>query len=317
MIKNKKGAIQFSFAWIFAIIAGAFILFLAIYGVAKFMDLNDDSQNAETALDLGILTNPLESSFESSRRTTLSLSSETRIYLGCRKDNSFGRQTIGISQENFNKWSDKGVDVGFPNKYIFANNPVEGKKFYLFSKPFEFPFKIADLIYLTSTKDKYCFIDAPKEIEEEITNLRGKSPSSDENFFIKNCSSASINICFQGGSDCDIKVYPNLNYVEKEGDKLYYEGDALMYAAIFSDKEDYECQLNRLMQRLSKLLNIYLGKSSFLFTRLNCESGIDIELNQLNNLAKNFEDSNELNGMNNLATTIEDRSKYYGECRLW
>jgi len=317
MIKSKKGAIQFSFAWIFAIIAGAFILFLAIYGVAKFIDISNDSQNAETALDLGILTNPLESSFESSRRTTLGLSSETRIYLECKKDNSFGKQTIGISQKKFNKWSDKGVDVGFQNKYIFADNPVEGKKFYLFSKPFEFPFKIADLIYLTSTKDKYCFIDAPEEIEKEIENLVGKNPSSDENFFIENCPDISINICFKGGSNCDIKVFQNLNYVEKEGNTLYYEGDALMYAAIFADKADYECQLGRLMQRLSKLLNIYLDKSSFLFTRLNCASGIDAELVQLNNLAKNFESSDELENMNNLGETIEDMSKYYGECRLW
>jgi hypothetical protein len=46
--------------------------------------------------------------------------------------------------------------------------------FYVFSTPFEMPFKIADLIYITSTKDKYCFISPPEDIEEELEGLIGE-----------------------------------------------------------------------------------------------------------------------------------------------
>ena len=72
-----------------------------------------------------------------------------------------------MAQKDFNKWGDVSVDVGFENKYIFSDREVEGKKFYVFSKPFEFPFKVTDLIYMTSSLKKYCFVNAPEDIEEE------------------------------------------------------------------------------------------------------------------------------------------------------
>ena len=40
------------------------------------------------------------------------------------------------------------------------------------------PFKIADLIYITSTNDKYCFVDAPDDIEDEIKDLIGDEEES-------------------------------------------------------------------------------------------------------------------------------------------
>ena len=43
---------------------------------------------------------------------------------------------------------------------------------------------------------------------------------------------------------------------KKDNGRMYYEGDALMYAAIFSEKEDYECQLDRLMNRAEQLFKI-------------------------------------------------------------
>ena len=68
-MKNKKGELQFSFAWVFAILVGAFILFLAIFGVYKFMKIQGEIQDAETAKDIGILLNPLESSFETGKKS--------------------------------------------------------------------------------------------------------------------------------------------------------------------------------------------------------------------------------------------------------
>jgi len=37
-MRNKKGAMDISFGWIFAVVVGAFILFLTIYGVIKFVN---------------------------------------------------------------------------------------------------------------------------------------------------------------------------------------------------------------------------------------------------------------------------------------
>lgn len=104
MIKNKKGAFEFSFAWVFAIIAGMFILFLAIYGVTKFTNLEKTSTNAQSAMDIGILTNPLESSFETEKRSMITTPSETRIYTSCSNTSSFGKQIIRTSEKTYNQW---------------------------------------------------------------------------------------------------------------------------------------------------------------------------------------------------------------------
>ncbi len=318
MIKNKKGALEFSFAWIFAIIAGMFILFSAIYGVSKFINIEKSSQDAQTAMDIGILTNPLESSFETAKRTMISAPVETRIYTSCNNNGFFGKQTIRTSQKTYDKWSNEGVNVSFSNKYIFSGNPAEGKKFYLFSKSLELPFKIADLIYLTSAEDKYCFKDAPKNIEEEIEDLIGENPSANENFFTEDCPSESINVCFNSrGNECNIKVFTgNSKYVEKDGEEMHYEGDALMYAAIFSNKKDYECQLERLMKRTAQLTDIYADKSKFILEKTGCNSGLDVDLILLKNTAENLGGSGNLNTISDFSEQLSRENKY-GECRLW
>lgn len=320
-MRDKKGALEFSFAWIFAIIAGIFILMLTIYGVIKFINLEKASLDAQTAKDIGVLTNPLESSFESIKRTMISTPSETRIYTSCSNSTFFGRQAIKVSQKSYNEWSE-GSEVNFQNKYIFSENPVEGKNYYLFSRPFKFPFKVGDLIYLTSTRDKYCFRDAPKEIEEEIEALRGNEENRNENLFIydgdeEDCPEGSINICFRGGSDCDTRVYTSSKYVvKKDGKRMYYEGDALMYAAIFSNKEDYECQIDRLMRRTEQLANIYEDKSKFVFKETGCDSGLSVDLVQLANYAKTVENSNELALIYSFIKDVDIKNEY-SECNLW
>lgn len=320
-IRNKRGDLQISFSWIFAIIAGVFILFLAIYGVIKVTGIYKNQMNAQGAMSLGILINPFESSFESSQRVLVDGGGEARIYATCSNSSTFGRQTIKTSQKVFNEWSDdETVAVNFQNKYIFSKNPVEGKKFYVFSKPFEMPFKIADLVYITSTKDKYCFVDPPEDIEDEIEYLIGENPSSNENFFVEerkmNCPEQSTTICFRVGDTCDVIVSSSGKYVKKSGSTVYYEGDALMYAAIFSEKEEYECQVDRLMMRAGQLYGLYEDKSKFIFQRTRCNAELDFELLRMRTLLKDFSSSNEISTINTLAEEIENINKY-AECRLW
>ena len=239
-MRNKRGALDISFAWLFAIIVGGFILFLAVYAAIKLVGTEQTVQDAKTGKEIGILLNPLETGFESGKTNLLTMPVETRIYNKCNNQGIFGRQIIQISQKSFNQWSETNINVGFSNKYLFSGIYSEGKKFYLFSKPFEFPFKVADLIYVTPSEDKYCFVNPPEEIYEELESLK------QENIFLDNCP-AGIKVCFSGESGCEVDVNYNGKYIEKNNERIYFEGDALMYAAIFSSKEIYECQLKRLM----------------------------------------------------------------------
>lgn len=315
---NKKGDLEFSFAWIFAIMAGLLILFLAIYGVTKFINISKETRSAETAVEIGVLTNPLESSFESAQRTLIDSSIETRIYSECTSDAFLGKQKIQISQKTYDEWGKLETAATFPNKYIFSTSPVEGRTFYLFSKSFDAPFKVADLIYLTSTKDKYCFKNAPRALEDEIEHLTGEGEDSSgiENFYIKDCPIDSINICFATtSSSCDIVV--SSNSVTKDGATVYYDGEALMFAAIFSDKETYECQLKRLMQRTTQLADVYLDKSQFIFQKTGCDSGLNLDLSSLKQSAGSLTSSQQISTIFTLSESLEIRNNYGGECPLW
>src|SRR3989344_8337910 len=168
---KKRGQLNLSFGWLFAIIIGASILSLTIFGISKLVKNSNQEQQIIGAKELGIILNPLETSFESASSTPLKTSIETRIKNSCELFGNFGEQGISLSEFSFNKWEPYGTEIKFENKYIFSKEIVEGENFYIFSKPFEFPFKVSNLFYLTSTNEKYCFNEAPKEIEEEIIKL--------------------------------------------------------------------------------------------------------------------------------------------------
>ena len=314
MKKTKKGALEISFGWLFALIAGAVIIFFAIYFSVRLISTEKETISAETGKEIGILLNPLETSFESAQTTSINIPAETRIHNICDDfTGNFGRQIIQLDQKNFGKWTKTDIDVFFSNKYIFSDEEIEGKKFYIFSKPFEFPFKIADLFYMTSSLDRYCFIDAPDEISEEIIDL------NQSNLAIENCSSEDIEVCF-GSSNCDINVNYNSGIVEKDGKDMYFTGTgedakALMYAAIFSNKEVYECQLKRLMMRLKEISLLYMDKEMITKNK-GCGENLGADLNDLSDMASSLSDSGDLSLIKMKVDDIYEKNQAR-ICILW
>jgi hypothetical protein len=305
---NNKGYLQISFGWLFAIIAGAFILFLAIYGVTKFINMEETTLSAKTGKEIGILLNPLETGFGTTAEVTFfTMPVETRIYNKCNNYGDFGKQIIQVSQKSFNKWTETNIDIGFANKYIFSEKETEGKKFYIFSKPFEFPFKVADLIYIIPSTKKYCFIDPPEDIEDEIDALNKENLLLEED-----CSEENIKICFNSG-DCDINVNYYIGYVEKNKEKVYFEGDALMYAGIFADSDVYECQLKRLMKRADNLALLYRDKAMFI-SRTGCNSNLN--LLTLSNSVESLSSSANLGLINPIVEDIKEKNEF-ANCKLW
>lgn len=304
---NKKGFLQISFPWLFAIIVGITVLFFTIYGLTKLIGTEETIKDVKTSKELGILLNPLETGFEEAKASSLAFPVDTRVHNLCTDFGDFGKQTIRISQKGLkNEWTITTVDVNFENKYIFSNDPVEGRTMNIFSKPFEFPFKVSDIIYITSSSEIYCFKDAPGDVEEEIENL------NQNNLLVENCSSDHIVVCFSSGPACDIKVSYAGKTVEKNGEKMYFETDALMYGAIFSEKSVYECQLKRLIKRINNLAEIYQDKLDFIRSR-GCISNIDL----LSLVNLNIEDSSDLSQVSDLVQSIDRVNGGNTQCKLW
>ena len=306
---NKKGYLEDSFNWLFAIVVGIFVLALAIFIATKLTHTEQTTQDAKIGNEINILLNPLETSFESGTTSSFTLPVDTRIYAKCHSDEPFGKQIIQISQKSFDRWSMTNISVGFSNKYIFTEKYVEGKNFYLFAKPFESPFKVADLIIMTSSLNSYCFESAPEDIKKELTLLNQK------NIFTENCPENSYDICFSGGSNCYAKVDMSSQFVQKNYTKMFFSEEALMYSAIFSSPEIYECQLNRLMLRINQLALIYKDKASFI-SRVNCNSNLNQDLISLINAANSFSDSQDIYIIESISEEINNKNDFSG-CKLW
>lgn len=313
VIKSKKGALEVSFQWIFAIIVGAAVLALAIYVVVKYIGIEETGIDAKTGKQIGILTDPLETGFESDQVVALTMPVSTRIYNKCDTFGDFGKQIIQVSQKSMGKWTDTNIDVNFKNKYLFSENYVEGKEFYLFSKPFEWPFKIANLIYIIPKDKKYCFVDAPKHVKDNLENLNINSIIFDE------CSEKYEKVCFNN-ENCNINVKITQGFVEKQGKKLYFDGieddNTLLFAAIFSSSENYECQVKRLMDRLITLSSLYRDKAVFI-AREGCTTDVEASLAQLSSLASGLGDSQELLLMKSAVEQTNKKNENNIYCRLW
>jgi len=308
---EKKG-FEFSFTWLFAIVVGVMILGLAIYGVSKISSNWQYTSDTEIGKKIAILTNPLQSGFAEASYGKIEFNKETKIFNDCYKQ-GFGKNEISVStkSEINEEWQQQGGATSVHNKYIFGQG--QAKEFYVFSKPFYFPFKVADLTFLIS--EEYCLVDAPVEIENEVSNLNM------ENIKIGDCA-GEITVCF-GSRGCDINIYGTCSencetefdegYVEKSGEKLSYVG-GLMWGAVFSDDNTYECNVKRLMYRSGKACEVFLEKAQLAEAR-GCDTNLETDLSFFKELVSKSGASN-LVSVNQVAKEIDDKNS--GEvCGLW
>jgi hypothetical protein len=273
---DKRGY-EFSFAWLFAILVGMFIIFIAVFAATRFVDTSRFQTESERGQQIGILLNPIETNLAQAKFAKISVREETRIFNSCSNSGTFGSQGISTSIKSGiggKEWREEpGATSSFRNKYLFSDSVVQGEReFYVISKPFKLPFKIADLMIMWSDLETYCFVNPIPEIREEIRDL-----NTDGIFIVDSigsCPEGSKSVCFSGGP-CDIsvvssgtqkKVYYNdlgreVEYIESIDSNDRF---ALMYAAIFSNPDNYECQIKRLAGRSAEIARLLSSKSEYL-----------------------------------------------------
>jgi len=264
----KKG--QFEFNWLFALILGAVILFLAIFFATKLINTSSYQGSAEIVREFDILLNPFASVSAVGTITLakeVSMPSDILINISCSSD-GLGKNGVSVSQKSGSKYKGLTPEYAIYNKYIFGEN-LEGKEFYIFGMPFEMPFRIDDLIYVVSAD--YCFVDAPKKIRDDISILNTSRIVSKDSTAL--CSPESKKICFSDMGGCSMNIYCDdlgceQGTVVKAG-KVYFYKKSLMYAAVFSDVSLYRCNMKRLLARAESISDIYQQKSYRLAA--NCE----------------------------------------------
>ena len=266
-MKNKRG-IELGFNWLFAIIVGGFILFLAIYTTTRFISTEEQVIYTETAAELVSLLDPFETGLASGKSSIINFKKPSKTFYTCdeRINSPWGSQTIRFSEQTLGEeFGVEGQKITIRNKYVFAEKIVTGDRYVVFSKPFFMSYKVADLIIISS--DDYCFYDSPEDVKDELEDL------NIVNVIFVNSSSKcqGIDVCFKSGS-CDIRVNSEDNYVQKEGKRLYYTED-LLFAAIFSSSDIYECNVKRLKSKFDELAEVYINKI-YIIERQGCRSNL-------------------------------------------
>jgi len=258
MLKNKKAQ---QFVWIFSIIIGAIILFLAVYSAGKYMQTAKFKEEAELERQFDILLTPFAAIGEIA---TMTLSKEVKmpadieLNFECSAIEDFEQIDVktGKAEER------EGPSYKIRGKYVFAES-LKGKEFWIFAKPLELPWRIDDMIYIVS--EEYCFPDPPENIKKEISDLGSEKLRLD-------CSEESIVVCFEKRSGCDVYVNYDQGIVRKQGKVLFFAEDALLYGAIFSSAQVYECNVERLMKRLSIQIELNLAAAKKLEEK-GCSTG--------------------------------------------
>ena len=307
----KRG--QFNFVWLFAIVAGGAILFLAVYGALRFGDTARFQSDSEVAKSIAIITDPLQAGFAEGSFGKIMFQQETRINNVC-FDDEFGKNDISVSTWSGigEEWNLPGGATSIHNKYIFSSGKSSGLDYYVFSKSFDFPYEVSDLIFLTP--ENYCFVNMPG----------GLLSLNVPNIEVDNCSVVdSVRVCFGSGDDCDVMVYGTCSggcnsvydegIVAKDGVDMKYVGD-LMYGAIFSDKGIYDCNVRRLMYRAGKIASEFVEKADLMDAR-NCNTNLKPDLIAWESLVGNSS-VDDLASLRSMADVIDGKNKKEG-CGMW
>ncbi len=280
MMAGKRG--EFGFVWIFAIMAGIAILLLMIYGATRAIDTTNTFTDTKLASSLSSKLDPLESGSATTISSTLKASKPTRISIDC-LEIGYGDNKIQISTKSktgSGGWS-TGEEITIKDKYLFSDSLAEGKEFNIFSKSFSYPYKIADLIFITS--NEYCFKDAPTKIKNAYRNINGIN--------VNKCTTTQeLKVCFDGGTGCDVQVEGMCNsincetkfdygLVRKNGTSTAY-ADTFLMAAIVADQNSYTCNAKRLMFRGSRIADL-LSKKANLAASRGCYTNLDPYLSLL------------------------------------
>ncbi len=311
----KRG--EFGFVWLFAIIAGVAILLLAIYAAVQMGGTMRVATDASITKQITSLTDPLEAGFTAATRGELNFNQPTIIRLEC-TDIGFGESIISANSKSEigEDYSHFVVSTHINDKYFFGSGLGEGETFYILSKSFNFPYKIADFLILIPDKRNYCFNDAPRNIKDELEAL--KIPI----VFFENCSDLDmIQVCF-GKENCDISVIGRCEgcrdiyskgIVRKRGRNFYY-ADNLLYPAIFSDKPIYDCNVKRLLYKGSVSAIVLARKASIMNAR-GCTTRMEPVLNAWSQTLENS-NANDLLDLYSDAADIGEAARVE-VCNVW
>jgi len=279
---KKKSQLAIPFHWVFILIAGAIILLFFITMIYR------QKAAAEEKITITLISDIEE------------------IFVGAGSGEEEAIHVIDIPRTEFeficdyktdvSEYSIKGTGIPrqTPTEAIFSPDLIKGKQLVIWSLPWSFPFKITNLMLVSSSDVRYVIFHNPN-MEDTAIDLKNDMPdplavdlmtSISETL---DTSNYKIKFIFLGVDPTKIDLNSNkgvlnkkeedvsavkiesnfVRFYQKQGSKFvpesnaiylssFNEKDALYYAAIFSeDAGQYKCGLKKMIKRLELVNEIY------------------------------------------------------------
>lgn len=253
-------------------LVGAIIIIFAIVFVGKVGIVEQQKQNVVVAKYLDLFFNPFAS-------------------IGAIAE-GFGKRVelpYEINAEFRCVGGEERVIVGSGNKrgyeklenFVYSPSRLKTKELSVFSKPFNLPFRVTDLIFVFDTSHQFCLLyddDFSKSIVDSVVEDVSDNLGDADNFVkckTLNCCQPDARVisfksrAIQGEAEVTISDESNGRFdygriFFSDGKNIPFVGFPLVEAAVFSDYEIYSCNFQRLMKKISAISEIYQGKASFL-----------------------------------------------------
>ncbi|MBU2640008.1 MAG: hypothetical protein KKG75_04890 [Nanoarchaeota archaeon] len=244
---NKKGfAVMFS--WIFAMIAGVIILLSLVYFSVQHTDLFGRVSAQVAVEELDITFGSLKSSLIG---TTLELGKPIKLEFKCNED------TLEKEKLYINKKAGKSLK----GKVVFAPSELKSNSFSLFTLDWNVPFKVTNFIFLTDKKYNFEGVIPLGLLEKIPSNIDIIDPYGEEISFEEsengNCMDNSGKKIFYKKQDTLGEYYGKICFDET----VYtFVGDAMIFAAIFSDENNFKCLKDYAEIKARDVAEIYAKK---------------------------------------------------------
>ena len=273
-MRYKKAVIEVQFNWLFVLIIGAVILIMFSGIIIRQKNISETSKNV-------MMLNNLDAIFSGSEASKGTVNivriPETRIEFRC------NRYSIGELSEQ----------LGVMN--VFPPSILEGDRLISMTLDFSMPYRITNLVYITSPKYRYIFIggnDAremeimmPNETFSGIFSTLGEVRYDGEkkarlvffDDFLSDGNSLSFNLeDYARLSDNDVTALNvkgslesgTIEFFRKQQDKFIkigesgYIGKESLLGAVFSDSpEIYSCVMDNIFEKANIVTKVYRGKT--------------------------------------------------------
>lgn len=294
--KRKKAQIP-TFAWIFSIIVGAVFLFLAFFFVTQYgKKVAEPERGAIVESGISILTEPFLAvgSLVEAKSSILEFPANTHVEFDCNIDkDSSVIKAKGVKEKTFS------LVKNVHEKYIFSDTIITKSKenFFAFTMPMKQPFYIVTPIVIVT--QNYCLVDFPYQYQTELERISGDINKAKYrfNFTEAACPSGYTSITLQNlgcMAGCEYGIV---------GSKYWFGN--LIYPAVFTSEEVYNCNLDRILERMKILATLHMEKVKLL-SNSGCSAG-DL-LNKLNSLVSainDFKQDKNGNTLGRLYSTIK------------